>query len=629
MDVLASYLMPPVASLHTYMLGEVSLDRAMTLQVLGSLIALWLAYRIISAAFDLVFFVFEPQPPKVVVPMNVEESENVLQGYKKFNYDMLKGETKKVHFWDPSTLDYFGSTKAMGKKEVDDIVASAHVAQEQWKKSPFSKRRMLMRTLQRFFTENQENVARVAVRDSGKTLLDALIGEVLVTCEKLAWLANNGEKYLVPEERDTGRMMMMKRVRVEWEPYGVIGAIVPWNYPFHNVFNPVSAALFSGNAIVIKVSEYAAWSTQYYKRVIDACLDAVGAPRDLVQFVVGYGETGAALVDADVNKIIFVGSPEIGAVVASAASKNLTPVVLELGGKDPFIVCDDVNVDSIVQTAARGVWQNMGQNCAGPERFFVYEKIHDDFSRKLASLVKSMSTGPSLGNDFVDCGAICMGPNQLKKYQALVDDAVKKGATCLAGGRIPTGRDELAKGSFYPPTVLANVPETADIAQTEIFGPIMCIFKVVGDDDAEAVRMANNCDFALSSTAFSASTARAQNIANQLDAGMSAVNDLEGCTYMSQSLPFGGCKKSGYDRFAGPEGLRGLCNIRSICVDRIPFVRNAIPPPMHYPATGVGHKFAQGLINFFYSTSLVGNLQGVLALIAYGAGSGSPTGKKD
>ena len=628
MDLLYSYLRPPVARIHALILSDASEWQAEALQLLGGLIALALAFRVISTCFGILWFVFEPQPPKVTVPMDPEETENVLNGYKKFDYDMLKGETKKVHFWDPSTLDYFGSTKAMGKKEVDNIVANAHVAQEQWKKSSFSKRRLLMRTMQRFFSENQENVARVAVRDSGKTMLDALIGEVLVTCEKLSWLANNGEKYLVPEERDTGRMMIMKKVRVEWEPFGVIGAIVPWNYPFHNVFNPVSAALFSGNAIVIKVSEYASWSTQYYKRVIDACLDAVGAPRDLVQFVVGYGETGAALVDADINKIIFVGSPEIGAVVARAASKNLTPVVLELGGKDPFVVCDDVDVDSIVQTAARGVWQNMGQNCAGPERFFVYEKIHDEFAEKLATLVKSMATGPSLGNDYIDCGAICMGPNQLKKYQTLVDDAVRKGAKCLAGGKIPSGKDELAKGSFYPPTVLANVPETAEIAQTEIFGPIMCIFKVNGDDDAEAVRMANNCDFALTSTAFSADSARAAKIASQLDAGMSAVNDLEGCTYMSQSLPFGGCKKSGYDRFAGPEGLRGLCNIKSICVDRVPFIRNAIPPPMHYPATGVGHKFAQGLISFFYSTSLLGNLKGVLALIIYGAGGGAAKSKE-
>ncbi len=138
-----------------------------------------------------------------------------------------------------------------------------------------------------------------------------------------------------------------------------------------------------------------------------------------------------------------------------------------------------------------------------------------------------------------------------------------------------------------------------------------------GNSDEEAIRMANNCDFALSSCAFSASTERARNIASQLVAGMSAVNDLEGCTYMSQSLPFGGCKKSGYDRFAGPEGLRGLCHIRSVCEDLIPFVRNSIPPPMHYPSTGVGHHFASGLIDMFYSTSIWGNLQGLFKVIRY------------
>jgi hypothetical protein len=129
--------------------------------------------------------------------------------------------------------------------------------------------------------------------------------------------------------------------------------------------------------------------------------------------------------------------------------------------------------------------------------------------------------------------------------------------------------------------------------------------------------MANNCDFALSSCAFSASASRARKIASQLDAGMSAVNDLEGCTYMSQSLPFGGCKKSGYDRFAGPEGLRGLCNVRSVCEDLIPFVRNAIPPPMQYPSTGVGQYFAQGLIHMFYSTSILDNLKGLFLVIRY------------
>lgn len=145
----------------------------------------------------------------------------------------------------------------------------------------------------------------------------------------------------------------------------------------------------------------------------------------------------------------------------------------------------------------------------------------------------------------------------------------------------------------------------------------MCIFKVKGNSDEEAVRMANNCDFALSSCVFSGSQARAARVGARLNAGMAAVNDLEGCTYMSQSLPFGGIKKSGYDRFAGPEGLRGLCMVRSICEDLVPFLRNSIPPPMHYPSTGVGHLFAQGLIKLFYSQSIVGVAEGIFALIKY------------
>jgi acyl-CoA reductase-like NAD-dependent aldehyde dehydrogenase len=356
----------------------------------------------------------------------------------------------------------------------------------------------------------------------------------------------------------------------------------------------------------------------------------VGAPRDLVQFVVGYGMTGSALVTSGVDKVIFVGSPAVGVIVAKTAADNLTPVVLELGGKDPFIICDDADVKGIVQTACRGVWQNMGQNCAGPERFFVYEKVFDEFCDGVTSVVRQMKTGPSLGDPLVDCGAIAMGPRQMLHYQRLVDDAVQQGARLLAGGFIPPSDSPLANGCFYPPTILADIPETALIAQEEIFGPIMAIFKVKGNLDSEAVRMANNCDFALSSCAFSASSTRAKAICSQLVAGMTAVNDLEGCTYMNQSLPFGGCKKSGYDRFAGPEGLRGLCNVKSVCEDLLPdLIRNSIPPPMHYPATGVGHLFAQGLIGMFYSTSLSGNIAGLVKILTYMTYSGPGKAPKE
>ena len=173
-----------------------------------------------------------------------------------------------------------------------------------------------------------------------------------------------------------------------------------------------------------------------------------------------------------------MGSPAVGVMVAKTAATNLTPVVLELGGKDPFIICDDADIPSIIQTACRGVWQNMGQNCAGPERFFVYEKVYDEFCDGVTRVVKGMKTGSSLGDPYVDCGAICMGPKQIESYQRLIDDAVLKGARVLSGGFIPTASSPLASGSFYPPTVLCDVPENALIAQEEIFGPIMCIFKV-------------------------------------------------------------------------------------------------------------------------------------------------------
>ena len=237
------------------------------LSLVGCVALSLLGFKILSIILSALKTLFAAAPKKIEVELTKEETSEKLEGYPKFDTKKLIGEKDTVYLWDPSTMDYFGSVKAMNKDEVNATVQRARVAQEQWKTSSFETRKLLMRTMLRYITENQVNCARVAVRDSGKTLLDALIGEVLVTCEKLTWLANSGEQYLTREYRDTGRMMMMKKVYVDFVPLGVIGAIVPWNYPFHNVFNPVSAALFSGNAIVIKVSEFASWSIRYYKAV--------------------------------------------------------------------------------------------------------------------------------------------------------------------------------------------------------------------------------------------------------------------------------------------------------------------------------------------------------------------------
>ena len=553
--------------------------------------------------------------PEVRVP--VELSKPRLE--KKFDvkaFEKSKPPENVVKCWDPATFDDLGEVPVTTPKEVSEMVKRAEKAQIEWAKSSWAQRRRLMKTLLKWCVAEQATIAQVASRDSGKTLTDAVFGEILVTCEKLKWLAANCESILKDEWRTPGTTVMFtKRVKVEYRPVGVVGAIVPWNYPFHNVLNPTSAALAAGNAIVIKVSEYASWSTKYIGDGIKRCLEAVGAPVDLVQFAHGYAPTGAALVTA-ADKLIFVGSPQVGIQVMQAAAPSLTPVVLELGGKDPFVICGDVRpseLQRIVQIALRGVFQSMGQNCAGPERFFVAAEVYDDFCNQVTAVTKTMTTGSSL-DKVVDCGAITMGTPTLRRLQSLVDDAVSKGAEILVGGDW-TDKDT-ETGSFYPPTILRDVPMTAKIARDEIFGPIMCIFEPCTSDD-DAISKANDCDFALSSCAFAQDPSRARNVASQLKAGMSSVNDLEGTTYLSQSLPFGGLGFSGFDRFAGPEGLRGLCNIRSVCEDKISFLRTAIPGPMQYPAgpTKKPHLFAQGIVLLFYGDGLSGRLRGILHIL--------------
>mmetsp|Transcript_23476 Transcript_23476/g.73501 ORF Transcript_23476/g.73501 Transcript_23476/m.73501 type:complete len:595 (+) Transcript_23476:91-1875(+) len=553
----------------------------------------------------------------ISVPASLGEAPS---GGKKFDLAahqraMASGraDLRVVKCWDPATLDDLGEVRATRPEEVREAVARARRAQAEWRESSFATRRQLLRTMLKFCVEHQMEIARVACRDSGKTLTDAVFGEILVTCEKLKWLIENSEAVLAPEARAAGTpVVFTKSVRVESPPLGVIGAIVPWNYPFHNVMNPVSAALAAGDAIVVKVSEYASWSTRYYGAMLEAALAAVGAPRDLVQFVHGYGATGEALVAGGCDKIIFVGSPQVGRKVMETASKSLTPVVLELGGKDPFVVCDDVDaaeLDRLAQIALRGVFQSMGQNCAGPERFFVARRVYDAFCDRIERVATRLKTGASLADPTVDCGAVTMGALSQRRLQALVDDALAKGAVLLAGGAIPTDGS-----SFYPPTVLKNVPASAELARAEIFGPIMCIFDP-HDSDEEAIAKANDCQFALSSCAFAKDAARALRVASKLKAGMSAVNDLEGTTYLSQSLPFGGLGLSGFDRFAGPEGLRGMCAVRSVCVDKLPALRTAIPAPMQYPSKGKGHIFAMAIVQLFYAPSLLDRFTAIFRII--------------
>lgn len=515
----------------------------------------------------------------------------------------------KVQCYEPATMKYLGYFPALSRAEVEERVAQARKAQKIWAKSSFKQRRQFLRILLKYIIEHQELICEISSRDTGKTMVDASLGEIMTTCEKITWLLSEGEKWLKPEYRSSGRSMIHKKAKVEFHPLGVVGAIVSWNYPFHNIFNPMLAAVFSGNGIVIKVSENASWSGCFYFRIIQAALAAVGAPENLVDVITGFAETGEALVSS-VDKIIFVGSPGVGRMIMRNASKTLTPVTLELGGKDAFIVCDDVDVPHVAQIAVRAALQSSGQNCAGAERFYVHRDIYASFVGQVAKIVKSVSAGPPLAGKY-DMGALCLLEHS-EKLQNLVNDALDKGAEILARGSFGH-LSEGAVDQYFPPTVIVNVNHTMKLMQEEAFGPIMPIMKF--DTDEEVVKLANDSRYGLGCAVFSGSQHRAREIASQIQCGVAAINDFAS-NYMCQSLPFGGVKDSGFGRFAGVEGLRACCLVKSVVEDRWwPYIKTKIPKPIQYPVAENGFEFQESLVEALYGLNIWDRLRALVNVL--------------
>ncbi|KAJ3068820.1 Meiotic Sister-Chromatid recombination aldehyde dehydrogenase, partial [Quaeritorhiza haematococci] len=482
-----------------------------------------------------------------------------------------------------------GTIRAATPDEVKGIVSRARLAQQKYSTTSFAKRRAILGTLLDWIVENQDLIVRVGCRDTGKSGLDGYFGEIIVTCEKIKWTMAHGEKYLQPEYRESGTLTFLQSARVEYHPVGVMGLIVSWNYPFHNAISPIITALMAGNACVVKCSEHVAWSCAFWERAIRECLRVNGVDENLVALYTGWPDSGEALIEV-ADKVTFIGSPKVGKLVMRKASETLTPVVLELGGKDAAIIFDDAPYESgcLIQTLLRGGMQNCGQNCAGLERLIIQEGIHDRVVKDLADIVSNFRIGPSLDDDVVDVGAITM-PSQIAIIQDLIDDAVAKGATVVCGGK-PYVHPKFPKGQYYTPTLIKDVTPTMRIAQEEVFGPVLVIYKPF-TSETEALALANSTEFGLSSSVFTSDYEKAERVARKLKVGMHNVNGW-GMTYLCQSLPFGGIKVSGFDRFAGVEGLRGNTHIRSATTEkfRIPYTNLAIhtplPPLLFFPLKG-------------------------------------------
>lgn len=422
----------------------------------------------------------------------------------------------------------------------------------------------------------------------------------------------HGEQVLKPENRyGQGLLSMHKKAHIEYKPLPVLAVFAPNNYPYTNAMNHVISGCFAGCGVVIKVSEYTSWSARLILRIVRKALVEVGGDPDLVQIVTGMAKTGEALCRSkNIDKIIFTGSDKIGRIISRQATDNLTPCVLELGGKDPFIVFSDVNLDRVAAIAGRGVFQNAGQNCIGIERIFVEKNIEKQFIDRMVNIASKIRVGKPINTEgkLYDLGALCT-PVQLAHVEALIKDAIAKGAILHFGGKRITN---LGPGLFFEPTVLSNVNTKMRIAHEEVFGPVCAIRSF--ETENELIEMVNDCPFALGSSVFSGSSKRMRRVASCIHAGMVNCNDF-GINYLVQSLPFGGTKASGYGRFGGEEGLRACCQVVAVTQDYSALAETTLPAPYKYPLAQNAPESFGGLLELAYGEGLLYRLAGLKKML--------------
>ncbi|CAD6888351.1 unnamed protein product [Tilletia controversa] len=528
----------------------------------------------------------------------------------------------QIRAYDPATGLYLGHIPADTPATITAKVARAQAAQREWAQTNFAQRRRFLRTLLKWCVDDAEGIAHVCCRDTGKSAIDAAFGEILTTCSKLEWTIAHGERVLAPEKRPGNLLLMHKQCWVYHEPIGVVAACVSWNYPFHNVLGPLIAALFAGNAIVLKASENVAWSSHFFIEAVRTILDRLGFPQDVVQLVTCWPEHADALTThEDIRHITFIGSEPVGKLVAAAAVKHLTPTVIELGGKDPAVILPSADLKYFNSTFLRAVFQGGGQNCIGLERFIVARSILPEFLSLVKTRVEALRCGSYLDDALagpyasktgdIDVGAM-INPARFEELEGLISNAVQKGAEVLVGGR-RLGQTKWKAGAFFAPTLITGVTRDMRIAQEEVFAPIMLVMPF--DTIDEAIEIANSTRYGLGSSVFGAKREECQYVAKRLKSGMVNINDF-GVSYLAQSLPFGGVKASGYGRFGGSEGLLGLTDAKAVTEDRFfRTLRTGIPPPLDYPLQARSWPFVRSLVEFAYGASLVQRGRGIVGLI--------------
>lgn len=522
---------------------------------------------------------------------------------------------------DPATGGEVGRIRITTPDEVREAVERSRQVFHMWKTTSFAERRRLVMRAREVILDEMEPIAELISAESGKPKGEAIALEIAPVLDLMQWIARSAEKMLRPRRIGIGLFGMLGRSsKVVYHPLGVVAIIPAWNYPFSIPLGEAVMSLMAGNTVVIKPSEL----TPLTGIKIGEIFEKAGFPKDAVQIVSGAGETGAALVEAAPDKVAFTGSVATGRKIAEAAAKNLTSVVLELGGKDPMIVLADADLEAAANAAVWGAFCNAGQNCASVERLYVHESIAEELTRRIVEKTKKLKLGPGSDPD------VSVGPmsseRQIRIVERHVDDFREAGAVVAIGGSraLPKKRrgGEEEKGSdrefehwsdaatqddfsspfldvssslYFLPTVITGATNDMRPMREETFGPTLPICTFATEE--EAIALANDTEFGLTASVWTRDIARGRRIAEQIEAGSVCINEHL-YTHGIGQTPWGGFKNSGRGRTHGLEGLLELVQPQHIHTNRITLLPDAWWMPYSPTALetfrGFATKFATG-----------------------------------
>ncbi|HEY3120184.1 MAG TPA: aldehyde dehydrogenase family protein [Vicinamibacteria bacterium] len=500
---------------------------------------------------------------------------------------------------EPATGRPFAEVSLLDGTQAAAAVAAARAASAAWAALSFAERAAHLLALREAVLSDAEGIARLISREQGKPAVEAHLAEVFPALEQLRYVALHAERVLRDEPvRSEVVLFAHKRARLVHVPYGVVLLITPWNYPFLIPVVGIAAALAAGNTVVLKPAP----STTLVALRLAELAASAGLPPGVLNVVATDDQVAASLVtDPAVGKIAFTGSVETGKKIMAAAAANLTPVLLELGGKDAAIVCRDADLDRAARGIVWGAFMNAGQTCASVERVYVEQSVAEAFTARVVEETRRLRMGDPAGDE-VEVGPLSL-ERQRRVVEAHVADALSRGARALTGGARAEGA-----GWFYPPTVLVGVDHSMRVMREESFGPVLPIMPVASVD--EAIRLANDTEFGLTASGWTRDPATARRLQKELQAGVVTINDCVS-SYGEPTAPWGGFKRSGIGRTHGAAGLREMAQVKYVSEDD-----SAAPALWWYPYSRDLLRLAEAANPAIHARSLMRKLRAQLQLIA-------------